>query len=554
MMRKLPPFLSGLPIAFCALILILAYGLWLRADVLLGGAAMQAQTLPDDAFFYFRIAEQIVAGHGSTFDGLYRTNGYHPLWLALLLPPAAVVTDPVLLVRCALALSITLNIVTTGLLYLLVRRATTVWWIPPLAAAIYFWNYRVVASSVNGLETALSTTLYALTAWVLLTHLRQGKVSLWLVSAFGTLLGLLFLARTDNIFAVLAFSLVAVCWMPPGQRWARAAILGGSALTVAAPWLLWNSLVFGSPIQTSGLAFPYVLHESYRLADHSAAEMRQHSLDFLFSFLRSGLFTTLGFSRVLSLAGGLFTVAVYGVLRRRPLGAGNSFARQALGLGLVLAAADLPLIVVHTAIRWYSRTWYFDSLILLAIWLVALSLGQALEWLGGAHKPGSALARVVPGALVRWGLPTLVGLALVLAVARGVGRLTQPLYGHQLEMLAAAGWLQSHLAPGESAAAFNPGIMALFSGHTVTDLDGVINDAAYQAIRARQLGQLLRESRASYYLDFDPLMLNQFQPFLGDMSKLQMIPVYEVPRPDSYTVNSQVADSPIRIYRLVWQP
>ena len=37
----------------------------------------------DDFFYYLTVARNIVAGHGSTFDGIHRTNGYHPLWMAV---------------------------------------------------------------------------------------------------------------------------------------------------------------------------------------------------------------------------------------------------------------------------------------------------------------------------------------------------------------------------------------------------------------------------------------------------------------------------------------
>ena len=37
----------------------------------------------DDAFYYFQIARNLATGHGSTFDGIHLTNGYHPLWLLL---------------------------------------------------------------------------------------------------------------------------------------------------------------------------------------------------------------------------------------------------------------------------------------------------------------------------------------------------------------------------------------------------------------------------------------------------------------------------------------
>ena len=38
----------------------------------------------DDAFYYQRIAANVASGNGSTFDGEHSTNGYHPLWLLVL--------------------------------------------------------------------------------------------------------------------------------------------------------------------------------------------------------------------------------------------------------------------------------------------------------------------------------------------------------------------------------------------------------------------------------------------------------------------------------------
>ena len=40
----------------------------------------------DDAFYYFKVAGNIVAGHGPTFDQINSTNGFHPLWMLFLIP------------------------------------------------------------------------------------------------------------------------------------------------------------------------------------------------------------------------------------------------------------------------------------------------------------------------------------------------------------------------------------------------------------------------------------------------------------------------------------
>ena len=50
--------------------------------------------LYDDAYYYFGVARNLAGGHGSTFDGINPTNGYHPLWCWILVPVFALVDDP----------------------------------------------------------------------------------------------------------------------------------------------------------------------------------------------------------------------------------------------------------------------------------------------------------------------------------------------------------------------------------------------------------------------------------------------------------------------------
>lgn len=42
--------------------------------------------LTDDAFYYFKTAQNIGEGVGITFDGLVPTNGFHPLWMGICIP------------------------------------------------------------------------------------------------------------------------------------------------------------------------------------------------------------------------------------------------------------------------------------------------------------------------------------------------------------------------------------------------------------------------------------------------------------------------------------
>src|SRR5262245_19371900 len=67
------------------LIWIAAAGTLLRLALIWSGGC-DAYLIADDAFYYFTIARNLALGHGPTFDGLAPTNGFHPLYLLLLVP------------------------------------------------------------------------------------------------------------------------------------------------------------------------------------------------------------------------------------------------------------------------------------------------------------------------------------------------------------------------------------------------------------------------------------------------------------------------------------
>ena len=74
---------------------------------------------PDNPFqaWLFTIAHNLAQGHGATFDGLYVTNGFHPLWQLLLVPLFAFFRDdPFTPIRAALSLSLLLDLASATLL------------------------------------------------------------------------------------------------------------------------------------------------------------------------------------------------------------------------------------------------------------------------------------------------------------------------------------------------------------------------------------------------------------------------------------------------------
>ena len=84
--------------------LVLGPPLVALAKVLTTDPPWRLQLFEDDAAYYLGVARNVAAGHGSTFTGLLETNGYHPLWMLLLVPVAWLVDRPADLVVAVVAL------------------------------------------------------------------------------------------------------------------------------------------------------------------------------------------------------------------------------------------------------------------------------------------------------------------------------------------------------------------------------------------------------------------------------------------------------------------
>ncbi|MBN2117849.1 MAG: hypothetical protein JW730_14835 [Anaerolineales bacterium] len=122
----------------------------------------------DDAYYYFKVAQNIGEGHGSTFDGVNRTNGYHPLWLLVCIPIFALARfDLILPLRVLLLVMSGLSVATGILLYRFISRIFT----PAIGAmAALFWVFsRDTLNTLyqNGLESGIAAFFIVLLVYKL---------------------------------------------------------------------------------------------------------------------------------------------------------------------------------------------------------------------------------------------------------------------------------------------------------------------------------------------------------------------------------------------------
>jgi len=432
--------------------------------------------VPDDAFYGFKIAQNIAAGLGSTFDGLHPTNGYHPLWTGgiLVLLCRAVPGRPELLVNLALVLQSLMDIGTTMGVYLIARAvlSSSGWAI--LAAALYAFNPNVIFYEVDGLETALGTLLMVAVLWIFI-RFNGPEFRRWEHRfLFAVACGLMLLARTDTIFlCAVLFLLCAV------QEWRvhggiqKSFVMGVIVTLLVTPWLVWSYLRFHQIVQVSGMARPWVLRQNlHGSAFLEGLKLLKYELTYEWP-VQNGL------------AGGVFVlVAITAFLLFR---SGTRPKTPEKGWSVISWAwlALFLTILFHCFVRLHPRPWYS------ALFPVLNAL--TICWAG--HRIWS-----LPRA--RRGISYALGLIFVVYVLTGLYTVWMKKYSWQGEFLRAAEWFRLNTPLDARVGAFNSGIIGYFSQRTVVNLDGVVNNSAFDALRGRQLQKYVWDNSITYIADF----------------------------------------------------
>ncbi|HVZ38384.1 MAG TPA: hypothetical protein VHI13_03835 [Candidatus Kapabacteria bacterium] len=496
---------------------IAAAGLAVRIAIALQPVAwLTGHSLPDDAFYYFTIARNVAAGHGTTFDGLSLTNGFHPLWLALITPLFALVPDRDSAVHAALLLCALLDTATILLLGRYCRRLGA----HAPAALIVMAMYAVspalfeYGGPMNGMETALNVFVTLLFLYVATGIARDGIPNRRTALALGLLAGALLLARTDNAILLLMVAPVTLrqAWkVGRGVSPRRIAVAAIAALVMTLPWFLWCQIRFGSPVQISGMSMAVVARDYVHLQQWSGLDLVVQFMKNLADLLRYApaafLFSAKdspGFVVNLALAVGA-AVLVY---RERRRNAGRVPAPP-------VEAAAVAFFAIQTARTIFMRSWYYYAFVphLLA------RFAQAVNSVWQRNRSG-VRARLVRGTV----LAAVAGLGVA-------GYITVSGHsGSDANKYRAAQELNRIVPEGSIVGAWNAGIVGYYFEHgTVVNLDGVVNNPAAGAIREHRLALYARAAGITWLAD-EARTLNVFTPYWNDgrASILQSLDVQRI--------------------------
>ena len=487
--------------AFAVLAALVAAG---YVAVAMRPPAVLLRVVPDDAFYYLQIAKHLAAGHGSTFDGVNPASGYHPAWMLLLVPFAAVVSAPVTLLRTALVVALLLHVAASALLVPALRdfmsgRAAffggLCWLANPLALLL----------AMQGVESAVYELALVVVLLVAARHTRTGAPLPGV--ALGAALALAFLGRTEAGILAALTCLAVLLGAGGGRRLAgaRAALVVGGTFTLGTlPWFAWCWWQTGSPWQSSGTA--KALWAAPHLAASTPAERISRALDVAAREFVSPPWIELGrFPPSLLLAAAILPALAGPILALR-LPADH---RRVLGACAWLLAAMILTGAVYGALAWTIPFWYHA---LPGLFLFVLGY----LWIGAAMDADE---------LRRWARPLgVAAAALVLAVsllADAVAFRRPPeLYPWQPDMLRSVAVFDRLLPPGAPVACFNAGIPAFFGNRRVVNLDGVVNNGVLPYYRARSLERYFADEHLGYLAD-DSATLDEAKPFFGAPLRLE---------------------------------
>ncbi len=470
----------------CALVVRIALA-WAPIEFLL------EHVLPDDAFYYLAIARNAAHGAGASFDGLAATTGFHPLWLAMLVPLFAAGLDGEGALHGALTMSAVIDVVGVALLLAALRGLGVGLRVRLGALALQALAPALLthAGTLNGLETSLAAALVSalILACVPLLRSTQGTPS---AVAIGIIAGLLVLARLDAAILVVALG-VACAWLGGRRAVAPLARAAGVCALVVLPWPVWCVVTSGSPLPVSARAGALIGHRMAEEAGFGLYEFGLHLLQNLADFLRvfpvAGMFRDATLPAFVAMALLLGAAAVASRLRRRSPHAPHQ--REATALVAAAVCGVTVLIAANTARMVFVRSWYASPAVPLAVLAAAVALDR--WW---RTRPMESWWR-------SRGCTAATGAGLVLAMVWSVPGAWRAEGGH-VELYRMALRLDERLPAGTRVGAWNAGALGYFCRHvTVVNLDGLVNEQALERLRARDLEGYCAKAGITHLADYE---------------------------------------------------
>jgi hypothetical protein len=407
---------------------------------------------PDDANYYYKIAENIKYGNGLTFDNINRTNGFQPLWLFILTTFKYIYNcSQEIFTRSVLISQVLILFLATQLLF---KTLTLVYNSKNAFFSCIFFLGVGFHRNINGMESAiailiLSIIIYVLTKYFSIIFLNKGLQIL-----LGFLFGLMFLSRLDFLFLQIPLLLWIFYLSIAKKNISSFFTIVSSYIITVSPYLALNYFLFDKLTPING-----ELKISFPLIEFAQCTETMSNFD---TFILPGIL--------------LFLLAVlYVKLERKFTLTYFDFFTIYLGIGYFLHYMFHILFV-----RWGVYSWHFASYSFFAPLVIANILC------------------VIPDRLLNIRNTILVWfICLIFLCQRCYAVFGIMNYDSRNEfrflLLDAGLWAKENSAKSDIFALKDAGYFSFYSERNVVNLDGVVND--------RNLHTYIKKKNLRKYLD-----------------------------------------------------
>ncbi len=420
----------------------------------------------DDFYYYLKVAQNVAAGVGSTFDGIHRTNGYHPLYFVVLVLTSKFATSLAGIFRGLWLLWIAATAATFLSARKLLERPGSGLFVTNALALVFL--IPCIHIFCQGMEVTLTLPLGL---GLLLAFRSQPASWTFLRSVgIGLLAALTVLSRLDAVFLVLLL-LIFTLVEPEQRRGIGFRQMGGFAIG-------------GGPLLLAYFIFNRVYFHIWMPVSGVAKQLKSSPWPTLFAIENSGL-------------NGWFLAVflVYAAIAFRLVWKRLAPKEHAV-LGAAVAFPYVHIGVLSLLSDWPLWGWYYYSLrfALLAGLVLLLAL------------PGSTWYSRKP----LWMKAAAYGLALVLLlrVHYKTERTMDHVYRVALQIRAFA---QSH--PGVYAMGGGAGMTGYLLDDPLIQTEGLMMDPGYLMHLRHQddLLATLRSYGVRYYIDAEFLYYHKFE-------------------------------------------
>jgi hypothetical protein len=323
-----------------------------------------------DAYYYFAIAKNIVAGLGVTFDGVTPTTGFHPLWLLITYQLYYYFSDFNQFHNVVLILSTTLFISGHFLLYktALLNGVSSRLFIY-VSFLIFFLNISVF--QLSGMENVILFPLICLFLWLNYQTIFNKSIANVLISI---VLVFTYFARLDSIFLIITY-LLYFYWKHYASI--KVSTIITHVLVIALPilfHLVFMYIEFGTIYPTSSIAIKEFLSmnendgllESFSPNEHILPIRILTLLNFLDVKIPEYLATYIGLIVPLVLV-----LACVFIIKNR----GGSDALSILAISTVVHFFYYALVM-----NGWFRPWYFTG------WYIVVVFGISFAFLNACQR------------------------------------------------------------------------------------------------------------------------------------------------------------------------